>query len=113
MEEIENTISELENQSTTFANCEKLANLYIVRDHFATNPVIEEYKDILPSYSTFCETKRRYQMGEIDEQPVLNDMNKLCIEIQEFLLTLYNNTDMKEERNCIKESLHKIYSTMN
>lgn len=33
LEEIEKTISELEGRDTSFANCEKLAWLYIVRDH--------------------------------------------------------------------------------
>lgn len=33
IEEIEKTISELEGRDTSFANCEKLAYLYIVRDH--------------------------------------------------------------------------------
>lgn len=33
IEEIDRTISELEGRDTSFANCEKLAWLYIVRDH--------------------------------------------------------------------------------
>lgn len=32
LEEIERTILELESKDTTFANCQKLADLYIVRD---------------------------------------------------------------------------------
>ena len=44
--EITNTIIELENGDTTFASCEKLASLYIVRDHLSTDEVITEYNDI-------------------------------------------------------------------
>jgi acyl carrier protein len=35
VEEIDRTILELENKDTTFANCEKLAWLYTVRDHIS------------------------------------------------------------------------------
>ena len=39
MKEIENTIYELENGETTYQKCQKLANLYVVKDHMAKNPV--------------------------------------------------------------------------
>jgi hypothetical protein len=84
-----------------------------VREHFNSNPVIEEYNDILPSYSTFCDIKRHYQMGETDKQPVLAAISKVCKEINEFLLILYKNTDMQEERDCIKNSIYSTYTFMN
>lgn len=37
IDEIENTILDLENHDTTFSTCEKLAWLYIVKDHIKPN----------------------------------------------------------------------------
>ena len=78
LEEINNTIEELENSRTTYDNCLKLASLYIVRENISPkekpdtdenkaiyNDVVKEYSDILPAYSDYCESKRKYQMNEI------------------------------------------------
>jgi hypothetical protein len=37
LKEIEKTIAELESGETSFSNCEKLANLYVVYDHLNRN----------------------------------------------------------------------------
>lgn len=39
LEEIDRTILELENHDTTYATCEKLAWLYVVRDHINNNQI--------------------------------------------------------------------------
>ena len=41
LEEVEKTILELESKDTSFAVCEKLAYLYIVRDHIKPSGKIE------------------------------------------------------------------------
>ena len=112
LEEINNTIEALENSSTTFGNCEKLASLYICRDHLATadvEPTVEqEYNDILPQYRQYCNVKRRYQLHEITEEPVISAMMNVCTEIKEFIQILYSNTDMDNERIQIHNMLEEL-----
>lgn len=38
---LESTILELESRDTTFANCSKLADLYIVRDHIVKQQTVD------------------------------------------------------------------------
>ena len=114
LEEINNTIEALENSSTTFGNCEKLASLYICRDHMMathpdSNPAVEkEYNDILPQYQQYCTVKRRYQLHEITEEPVIASMMNVCTEIKEFIQILYSNTNMENERIQIHNMLTEL-----
>ena len=110
LEEISNTITELENGNTTFDACIKLASLYIVRDHanHIDNSVIKEYQDILPQYHKFVEIKRAYQRGEMAENAVENSIKMVCAEIFELIQTLYSNTDMELERIAIKDMIQKL-----
>ena len=121
LQEINDTIKELENASTTFDNCMKLANLYIVREHLNVDyrpstaddngieqAVVKEYSDILPAYTDFCKTKRRYQLNEIAMQPVLRQLHHVCSEIVEFIEGLYNNTDTPEERQQITQMISQL-----
>lgn len=114
IEEINNTIEQLENGSTTFDSCQKLASLYIVRNCYLdslskvvsdknTNDldVIKEYSDILPEYSRYCSIKRKYQLNELGKDVVLESLKCVCKEINEFIHTLYNSTDFSEERDII------------
>ena len=114
LEEINNTIEALENSSTTFGNCEKLASLYICRQHMATpdsNPQVEqEYSDILPQYRNYCTIKRRYQLHEITDEPVISSMMRVCTEIKEFIQVLYSNTDTENERIQIHNMLMELSS---
>ena len=117
LQEIEDTIHQLENSDTTFNTCEKLASLYIVKEHLqnadtgmvnAENNVVSELHDILPQYNYFCEVKRKYQMQEVPKEKVITSMRKLCIEVEEFLHTLYSHTDMEEERQLLQEMVNRI-----
>lgn len=115
---IENTIQELENSDTTFNNCEKLASLYIVREHQknenlkvvekSEKEVMDELNDILPSYSMYCNKKRDYQMNKLGADVVLSSLKSVCREICEFIHILYSSTDMPEERDIIVETLSNI-----
>ena len=109
---VENTIKELEEADTNFANCEKLANLYIVREYnTTTDEVTEELSDILPHYNIYCEKKRGYQMDNLTSSAVINALDVVCKEIKEFMSTLYSSTDMQEERdrlNILITELHDI-----
>lgn len=107
-------IEKLEKGSTTYDSCAKLASLLYLRDYYGKKPmehakepdikaneVIKEYSDILPQYKHYCETKRKYQMKEATERAVLDCMTNVCTEIREFIATLYNTTEMPEEREKI------------
>ena len=68
----------------------------------------KELIDILPSYLDYIDMKREYQMGNISEGRVIKSLKFVCIEIEEFLLTLYSSTDMNKERKCIKDMVNSI-----
>ncbi|MCH5211010.1 MAG: hypothetical protein J1F01_08625 [Oscillospiraceae bacterium] len=114
LEEINSTIKKLEDGETTFANCEKLAALYTVRKHFKGeekqsrdsdmgDDVTTELSDILPQYKKYCEAKRKYKQHETTEQPVIFAMANVCLEIKEFIKSLYSSTDMEAERDQIRQ----------
>ena len=108
--EINNTIIELENGDTTFANCQKLASLYIVRDKLSNhvNAVEHELSDILPQYKNYCAVKRKYQLSELTVDAVINSIGGVCKEIQEFIETLYGSTDTQEERERIQQMIQNL-----
>ena len=117
LDEINNTITELENGPTTFDSCIKLASLYIVLEHFtgkqddppdACTMVKKELSDILPHYEAYCDIKRKYQLGQIGKEQVIRSIQVVCKEISEFITTLYNHTDMPEERDILFSSLNLI-----
>ena len=113
LDEINNTIAELENGPTTFDTCMKLASLYTVRNNFKAetveeNAVKKELSDILPHYEAYCDTKRRYQLGQIGKDQVIRSIQTVCKEITEFINTLYSSTDMEEEREILTATLSLI-----
>ena len=108
--DINRTIQELEQDSTTFENCYKLASLYIVKDKFNSGKVQNELNDILPQYMKYVDIKRRYQLGEISEKAVENQIKKVCQEISEFISVLYTSTDMPIERKYIKNMIGGLQS---
>lgn len=122
IEEVNNTIEELENSPTTFDTCLKLSSLYIVRDNYkrpenrdgsdennhVNNEVVKELNDILPQYKEYCEVKRKYQLKEVSEQAVIKHLTEVCREIQEFIDVLYSSTDFNDERHIIVETLLKL-----
>ena len=72
------------------------------------NNTILELSDILPSYLEYVALKREYQLGNISESRVIKSLKFVCIEIEEFLNTLYNCTDMNKERKCIIDMINHI-----
>lgn len=122
--EVDQTIKELENGKTTFDTCAKLADMYIIRKYFATskemqeesgygNPdVKKELRDILPSYREFCDLKKHYKNGEISEKPVLNALDKMCTEIYEFMMELYEHTDMQQEKEALEDLIKDLHDNI-
>ena len=112
--EIEAMIKMCENSENSLSNVRNLASLYIVQEHMknATQRTVDsterELNDILPQYKEYCDIKRKYQLRILPETAVHRSMQFLCKEIEEFIKTLYNNTDTKEERKMIKNLLINI-----
>lgn len=111
---INDLIADLEQaEETSLSNARNLSALYIVRNQMTNKDMIQsdvtkELHDILPSYKRYIDMKRRYQMQETTKESVLSYMKQLCIEIKEFIRTLYSSTDMPEERTMIQQMLKEI-----
>ena len=114
LQEINNTIIELENSDTTFANCQKLASLYIVKEHLhnvepkTDNIVIKEYKDILPMYFNYCSIKKQYQLNQVTEQAVHTATQDVSREIKGFIQTLYANVDTEIEKQELVKMITEL-----
>lgn len=126
IELIEDTIEELEQDATSFENCEKLSYLYICRDNYynrfmkridtseskSERNTQQELNDLLPAYNKYVETKRRYQQYEVVEQMLIYSMDNLCSEIVEFIASLYHNTESTAERQLILDMIENIRSAI-
>ena len=53
-DELDKTILELEMRDTTFANCSKLADLYVVRDHITEQQTAQPTPLSVDPSSEFC-----------------------------------------------------------
>lgn len=114
LEEVNNTITELQNGQTTFDSCQKLASLFIVRNYLAGNDnVLSEYHDILPSYSKYVECKRNYQLNLDSLEHVENAFKTLLQEIYEFLDILYISSENTQERASIMSVIERFKKTRN
>lgn len=111
---INEAIEELEKDDTTVDNVSELASLYIVKEHLSNScmPTIssveKELMDILPSYKKYCDIKRQYQLNLLPRKSVVNGMRGICIEIEEFINTLYSSTDTAEERHLLHNTLQQL-----
>ena len=107
--EINDTIRTLEAGDTTYENCMKLASLYTVRNHLADKATETELNDILPQYRKYCNIKRKYYFDEVAPDAVYQSLDYLCMEIQEFLDSLYTGTSSQNEREILKNMLENVY----
>ena len=111
--DVEDMIKELEHSDSSYSTVRNLAALYIVRGQLqeklntvlkqSDDAVLIELYDVIPSYKSYVETKRKYQLGEISDTKVLEELKLLCKEIKEFINTLYVSTYNNEERQILKE----------
>ena len=121
LELIEETIDELEQDVTSFENCEKLASLYICRmanknanmklsdtsNDVSYNNEYIELSEILPAYIKYVDTKKRYQQFEVVDKMLIYAMTDLCREITEFIGDLYHNTETEAERKLIIDMINE------
>ena len=109
--EVNEAIKELQESSLTLSNARNLSALINVRDYLqnstqSTPDSLErELNDILPQYREYCAVKRQYQLGRATDDFVIASMRRVCKEVKEFLLILYQNTDTQIERNMLKRML--------
>lgn len=109
--DIREEIEILENADTNYANCSKLADLYVVREYMENkgsdvhNNVVEEYQDILPMYSDYINKKRKYEHNELTEDAVITAMHNVSQEIKEFIQTLYANIDTPQEKDILIQTI--------
>lgn len=114
IQDIEESIVQLEESTTTFDNAFKLASLYILRDNLKpglkpmVNNVEGELNDILPQYRHYIEVRRNFQLGKTTEKEMLKVLSYLCQEIKEFLQALYASTASPQEQ----ELLNNLYSSL-
>ena len=112
IQEINKAISELEAGPTTFQNCDKLASLYICKQNLISknnDSVVKEYNDILPMYYNYRNCKKQYQHDELSERLLIQAFGKMCVELSEFILMLYNSTESEQERYRLKEMFINLY----
>lgn len=107
MLEIKNTIEELENGPTTYDNAIKLSALYTVRDNLNSDTE-KELEDILPQFKMYIAVKKGYQLNELTADDLKFAMRSMCRDIEEFIETLYNNTELQEERDTISSMLNSL-----
>ena len=109
---INELIDDLENAETSLSNVRNLSALYNVKTHLLGtekfDKTTKELNDILPSYINYIETKRRYQLKEINETNVLIQLQRVCKEIKEFIQTLYSGTDMSKEREILQQMIKEM-----
>lgn len=114
LEEINNTIMELENGDTTFDTCIKLAALYTVREKqiIPKTNTEKELSDILPAYRKYVDVLKAYQMGNSSDKALLDCTQLVCQELKEFILSLYSSTDGQNFRHYIEETLQDLARQM-
>ena len=116
LELVQNTIEQIESLDTTFENCQNLAALYIVRDMYKPRKsqllqyeqVAKELSDIFPQYSKYIEIKKQYQLKKVSADEVSVEIKELCKQIYEFLILLYVDSDMPQERKSLQNLAEKI-----
>ena len=111
LREITDTIEELENGDTTFDSCIKLSALYNVRDNLKSDTE-KALNDILPQFRMYVAVKKKYQLKELSNEDLIFAMKSMCRDIEEFISTLYQNTELQEERELIKMMLANLTSVI-
>ena len=111
LREITDTIEELENGPTTFDSCIKLSALYNVRDNLKSDTE-KELNDILPQFRMYVAVKKKYQLKELSNEDLIFAMKSMCRDVEEFISTLYQNTELQEERELIKMMLANLTSVI-
>lgn len=112
LNDINATITQLENSSTSFDTCAKLASLYIVRDYMMDAIENEEKTSddvvLLPRYEKYNDIKNLYHANQATSDAVKAGIADACKEISALVQTMYNNSDLPEERSQIRSMIEEL-----
>ena len=112
--EVNKEINELLNSPLTLSNARNLSALIIVQSYLQNaiqskpDSLEQELNDILPRYKEYCEVKQRYQRNQASDDELIIAIRRVCKEVKEFLLILYQNTDLQIERTMIKNMVSEV-----
>lgn len=98
---IEETIEELENGKTNFDSCQKLASLYILKDHMdsgTTSSFSDEYRKY----------KDQYARGEIVGNDMINHLKEVCAKEKDEIIKTYSMADTEVEKLEFKNMLDEL-----
>ena len=109
IDELNSIISELEDNFSTYSDCQKLADLYTIRNNLSSkqSSTKKELSDIIPALDLYLQAKRDYQLHKVDKDYIIDKFKYVCDEIKEFLDLLYQNTDSKAERDLLSQFYKK------
>jgi len=116
--EVNKEINELLNSPLTLSNARNLSALIVVQSYLQNaiqskpDSLEQELNDILPRYKEYCNIKRDYQLGKLPEDDIIISMRRVCKEVNEFLLSLYENTETAEERTMLKAMLRDVQNAL-
>lgn len=65
--------------------------------------VAEELNDILPALKEYQQAKSEFMQHKITQEGVNHYLQRLVVEINEFIIALYSNTTAPEEREILSE----------
>lgn len=109
LQAIQDAIDILEHSATSMENVDELSKLYIVREQLAKSSKQSNDKPkVLPSYSSYIETKRQFQMHQIPEDAVITSIKNVCQELDDLITLIYSNSDLRRERRCLRDCLTKL-----
>ena len=111
--QINATIEQLQAGEATFDTCQKLASLYTVRDKLtqdSQNSEIRSLVNIFPHYTKYAENKRKYQLKEVSADCLYSGMNLLCLEISDFIHSLYSSCETQAEQVELKNVINSLNS---
>ena len=118
IKEVNDAINELLNGPLTLSNARNLSALIVVQSYLQnaiqseSDSLERELNDILPRYKEYYEIKRDYQLGKIPKDDIIISMRRVCKEVNEFLLSLYENTETVEERTMLKAMLKDVQNAL-
>ena len=116
--EVNEATKELLNGPLTLSNARNLSALITIQSYMKNaiqskpDGLEQELNDILPQYKEYCNIKRGYQLGKLSDTDLIVAMRHVCKEVNEFLLSLYENTETAEERTMLKTMLKDVQNAL-
>lgn len=110
VKDIEASIEYYEKQPSSLENCRILADLYTCKRY--ANISHKEKLPILNSYKSYIEAKKSYQLKRTEKSTIIEEMQTLSTDIEDFFFLLYRNTETELEREILKNTLIKVLQSL-